>query len=609
MDDLTSILLSVAGAIFILVALPAGLGIAMHLHTRFPRIAMPALAAALALVPPLGLILTGRNLSVKNLDFDTQMAAGGLTAWLFRLTSASVIAIAVTATLVYLLRRTKEDSAGRIVLVGFITYFVSNFVLNGLFGTVPALPTSPIYALLIMTALYVNRTNGLADVLSALRWGLFAMMALSLLWMVLNPQVVMQTNTPEVRLPFVNFRFWGLGDGPNSVAPMALTLLLLTLHQPFRFRLLTLASLGSGLAVLLLAQSMTTWIAALMVLPPYLVVRYLTHPIKGPSRRISGFAAVALVTLAGAVVLAAAALLLDLDEMQRTVSQFIGLARGQQNAALSGRAGIWAVAFRVFLENPLFGYGPTAWDLAFRSKINMLFAFHAHNQFFQAISVAGLIGLAGTIFYVAVLGVQSLRLLSYTRGLAPALFLMLLLRSVSEVPLELSSILTGTFLMHLTLFHVLVAGTWEMAHPPAAAPVPDPARTVDRPDWRAPPQPALVPALPRASGPASGQARPVLPAPFEPTPQAGQRGQPAALPDWRANRPAPANDAPAAGPAAAGTVREDAAPPSSDPPLPDRPVSSPAPAAGAAAPERGSKRPGDGNRPDGLGRVEPRLDL
>ncbi len=504
MNELTSIIISLVGGLAILIALPAGLGIAMHAYTRFPRVAMPALAAALALVPPLGLILNGRNLSIKNLSFDGQIDPSGLAAWIFRLTSASVIAIAVTATLVYLMKRTKHDPAGRILLVGFITFFVTNVLLNGLFGSVPSLVTAHVYAMLVIGALYVNRIYGIADVLWALKWGVFLLMAGSLAYMVVSPQVVMQTNTTEIRLPFVNFRFWGLGDGPNSIGPMGLMLFLITIYQPFKRTILTLASMAAGLTVMVLAQSMTTWIAAAVIVPPYLLIRFLSHPTKGQGRSLSPFASISLISLGGAVILGAGAILLDLNALQATLGEFVGLARGQESAALSGRAGIWKVAVRVFLENPLFGYGPTAWDLDFRAKINMFFAFHAHNLFFQSLSVAGLFGVAGLIFYVATMGWQAWKLTWYTRGLAPALFAMFMFRSISEVPLELSSILTGTFLMHLTLFHVLCAGAWELAQP---KPVPETTAGNPKTPRTIIPDPVRRPSAPALGRAPTGRAR------------------------------------------------------------------------------------------------------
>lgn len=501
MTELSSILIGIVGALIVLVALPAGLGLALHAHTRFPRIGVPAMAAALSVVPALGLILVGRNLSVKNLAFAAQIDPGGLSAWLFRLTSASVIAIAVTVMIVYLMRRSKENPAGRIMLTGFISFVVTNVVLNGLFGTVPSLVVDNLYAVLVICALYFTRTQGIADVVVAVKWGLFGLMAASFAWVVINPQIVMQTNTPEIRLPFVSFRFWGLGDGPNATGPLGLMLFLIAVYQPFKVRIFTLAAMGLGLLVMVLAQSMTTWIAAAAIIPPYFLIRYLSHPEKGESRKLSTSATVALVGVGSAVVLGAAALILDLNEVQQSIDELAGSSRGQVGDALSGRANIWAVAVRVFLENPLFGFGPTAWNLAFRAKINMFFAFHAHNLFFQAISVAGIFGLLGTIFYVSVMGWQALKLTFYTRGLAPALFMMFMFRSISEVPLELSSILTGTFVMHMVLFHVLCAGAWERSQtetetaPKSTAPVP-PRTVVPEPTRWAPPKPEQISARP-----------------------------------------------------------------------------------------------------------------
>ena len=589
MTELSSIIFGIGGALFVLIALPAGLGLAMHAHTRFPRIGVPAMAAALSVVPAVGLILVGRNLSIRNLAFDGQIDPGGLSAWLFRLTSASVIAIAVTVAIVYLMRRTKEDPAGRIMLTGFIAFVVTNVILNGLFGTVPSLVTDNLYAVLVISALYFTRVHGLADVLTAVKWGLFGLMAASILWMVVNPVIVMQTNTPEIRLPFLNFRFWGLGDGPNATGPLGLMLFLMTVYQPFRFRLLSLAAMGLGLLVMVLAQSMTTWIAAVVIIPPYFLIRYLSHPEKGDARKLSTSATIALLGVGSAAVLGAAALILDLNEVQRSVAEMIGLSRGQERSAFTGRAGIWAVAVRVFLENPLFGFGPTAWDLAFRAKINMFFAFHAHNLFFQAISVAGLFGLLGTLFYVGVMAWQALKLTFYTRGLAPALFMMFMFRSISEVPLELSSILTGTFLMHMVLFHVLCAGAWEMsqaarkAASEPSAPVP-PRTVVPEPTQWAPPEPARISPLPpmpdlipARSSAMDAQSRPALSS--KAAEQADQAKRPAVKPP--------------VAPVARARPR-------------------PTPGPGIAA-SPGGKRPGEHARkpaePDQLGRVEPRLDI
>ncbi len=512
MNEISSIITGLVGALVVLIAIPFGLGVSMHLHTRYPRIAMPLLTGLLAIVPPLGVIVTGRNLSLRNLDFTQTLDPGGLSVWLFRLTSAGSILIAVTVIIVALMKRDTTDTGGRWLLAGFFAYFAANVVLNGAFGTMPALVVAHVYALLIITAVYANRSMGLADIVAAIKWGLFLMMILGFAWVAINSAYVMQTNNSDVRLPFVNFRYWGLGDGPNSTAPLALVLLLLTIHQPFRWTILTLLSGLGALATLLLAQSMTTWLAAALVLPAFLTIRYLTHPTLGSQRRLHPMAIIAMGGLAAGLALAAAAVFLDLNEVEQGFREFVGLARGNEKAALTGRGGIWAVAIRTFLDNPLFGYGPTAWDQVFRARINMGFAFHAHNLFFQALSVGGLMGMAGLLAYLGAMGWYAIKGAVATRGLGLALFALLMFRSVSEVPLELSTILSGSFLMQVLLFHVLIAGYWESQHALTASPAPQlpPERSVGRTTTGSDPIIPPAPVRPPYPIPALGAARTTL---------------------------------------------------------------------------------------------------
>src|SRR5690606_19214017 len=88
-----------------------------------------------------------------------------------------------------------------------------------------------------------------------------------------DPGLTTQYGSQETRLPGMTYRYWGLGSNPNSIAPLALLLMLLTIHRPFPYKLLTLLALAVGALVLLLAQSQTTWGAAALVLAPFAVYR------------------------------------------------------------------------------------------------------------------------------------------------------------------------------------------------------------------------------------------------------------------------------------------------------------------------------------------------
>lgn len=456
MDQFITALPWLVASIIVLAAIVFGMGFALHFQTRMPKLALPLIGALMTFIPPIGIVLVGRNLSLKNLDYYQTVDPGGIGAWLLRGSTAGMIALALAIILVQLLDRSERSPSGRALFFGFVAYFVSNSVLNAAFGTVPGTTAQQFYGLILFAAVFLMREQGYASFLTAIKWGLLFLMIGSFVFIPLQPALVMQTNTPEIRLPFVSFRFWGIGSGPNSIGPIALVQILLTLHLPFRSRLLQLASLASAAGVLLLAQSQTSWMCAAVILPPYLIFRWLTNETKGAGRRFSPLLAVSALLLGAALALAGASYFVDWVETWNTFASFVGLGNnGLSNQSLSGRGVIWVVAMDTFRENPLFGYGLTAWDATFRAKINLPFAFHAHNQMMQSLSVGGLLGALGLVIYLGTLIFFSLKLARFTRGLAPALLTLMLIRSTTEVPFELGTVLVSEFITQITLFSLL----------------------------------------------------------------------------------------------------------------------------------------------------------
>ncbi len=456
MDQLVTTIPWLVASIVILAAIVFGLGVALHFQTRMPRLALPLIGAMMTIVPPIGIVLVGRNLSLKNLDFYQTVDPGGVGAWLLRGSTAAMIALALAIIMVKLLDRSERSPSGRALFFGFIAYFFTNIVLNAAFGTLPGATAQHFYSLLLFAAIFVAREQGYESFLGAIKWGLLFLMVGSFVFIPLQPALVMQTNTPEIRLPFVSFRFWGIGSGPNSIGPIAIVQILLTLHLPFRSRLLQMISLLSSAAVLLLAQSQTSWMCAAVILPPLVIYRWLTDESKGATRRFSPFLAAGGLLIGAAIALAGASFFVDWVDVWNTFAGFIGLGNsGLSNQSLSGRGAIWVVALDTFRENPLFGYGLTAWDTTFRAKINMPFAFHAHNQFIHSLSVGGLLGATGFVLYVATLAYFSLKLARFTRGLAPSLLVLMLIRSITEVPFELGTVLVSDFVTQITLFSLL----------------------------------------------------------------------------------------------------------------------------------------------------------
>ena len=86
----------------------------------------------------------------------------------------------------------------------------------------------------------------------------------------------------------------------------------------------------------------------------------------------------------------------------------------------------------------------------------MPFAFSAHNQFLQSLSAAGIIGLIGLLLYLIVLGTHANQLAARSGGVTMALFVFMLLRCMTETPMDITGMFSGEFIVHLLLVQLLM---------------------------------------------------------------------------------------------------------------------------------------------------------
>jgi O-antigen ligase len=153
-------------------------------------------------------------------------------------------------------------------------------------------------------------------------------------------------------------------------------------------------------------------------------------------------------------VLVALALLL-LPSFGVSVEEIMATRQGHDVATLDGRDLIWTLAVQEWMHNPLFGYGLTMWNDAYRMQIGLDHAVSAHNQFLQSLSVAGAMGLIGLLVYLGALLRYAISARRGSRGLSVALLVVVLVRCITETPMSFDgSFLSGAFVMQLLLFHI-----------------------------------------------------------------------------------------------------------------------------------------------------------
>lgn len=449
-SELIGFVVVIGAAVVAALTAAVGLGVALHLQRLTGHwvavLTVPMLAAGIGGSS----LLSGRDLRYAATHIDViAIGDGGGATWPLRLLTALLVGLSVASIVARLFApRSSVAARGRPLAWAFVLYTLCNSILNSLFGTVPAFSHNSLYVPIVFLAVFMARDEDPRPMLQAALWAVAALMLASLAAAMARPNLAMQ---PDYRgwIPGLHARLWGVGSNPNSIGPLAVLLLLLLHLQPPARRWLRWGAAASAWAVLVLAQSKTAWAAGLACAA---LLLWNAHAFDAQARVRTGAVLVC-------VALASLGVLLLLTGVgSRFVDKLMASQAGADITTLTGRVQIWSAAVAAWRDNPLFGYGPSAWGPAHRAAIGLPFAFSAHNQAMQALSVAGSLGLGSLLLFVIVLGRYAWQARSATRGVSLALLVFVLLRCVTEAPLTVNTLFNGDTLALLVLFRLSLAG-------------------------------------------------------------------------------------------------------------------------------------------------------
>lgn len=438
-------------------------GVFLSLESRFSRWTLPAVPLALCIGMAVSSLLSGRNLKFATADIRTIGSLEGLGGGgIMRAITAVVLALSFAKIVSRLMssRLTRpEPVGGQALLVTLLLFFLSTHVLSAAFGAHPAFVHNSYYPILVFVAFFMARSEGTERAIDALKVGLSLLMVGSLVAAVVMPSLAVQPDYPSW-IPGFKIRLWGLGSNANSIGPLALLTGLLLFYRPYTrvaFNVLIWLSL---LVVFFLSQSKTVWVAGVVCLAVLMLY--------GRGRDTRGHVKPAFILtmllLAFVVVVGVAAI-----DLGRIADRIAATKAGSELSTLTGRATIWGEAWRTWMSNLWFGYGPEAWGPLHRARIGLAFAFHAHNQLLQSLSGAGLFGGVTMLAYMFCMLAASVRAARFTRGVSIALAIIMLTRWMTEAPLELEGLFIGETIIHLAWFMVVLVPFGRQAVPSAQA--------------------------------------------------------------------------------------------------------------------------------------------
>ena len=428
-----------------------GLGLMLQVDRYLGRWVAFYIVPAMGLGTALSSALSGRDLKYAFASIDALSSGPQGGTSLLRIVTAGIVGMCAATVIAKLFRRGSEKTQplpGQILFATFAAFFLCNAIFNAAFGVVPSFSHNSLYLPIAFAAVYQWRNEPIETFVRLAKWMLAAFMIGSLVLAVAKPSLAVQPNY-KGWVPGLSIRLWGLGFNPNSIGPLALLLLLLEWMRPSSRLAWRCLIWGVGIAVLVLAQSKTAWVAGFAV--SFVVAWYRFGRAPGGGMRI-GFA----LTLIAVMLLFSVPLVFF--DLGRIWDRIAATQIGFEVSTLTGRSQIWAAAIDAWQQNLVFGYGPNVWGPEHRAAIGMPFAFSAHNQFLQSLSSAGALGLISLLAYLFVLGVYCSRAANISHGVSTALFLMVLIRCFTEVPLSVGGLLTGDAVTQLILFRLALAG-------------------------------------------------------------------------------------------------------------------------------------------------------
>ena len=375
-------------------------------------------------------------------------AIEGWVTWVMRLSSLSIVGIAAVVVIAALIRR-KSQQGAMFFVVGLGAVVVS-LLTSATLGEQPAFIHQTIYTVLLLVSLMLMPRLAPEQVAILAKHVLLVLMVGSLVLGALFPHRFAETSYVGI-IPGFYIRLHGLAPHANSLAPLALLYLMLAYwvrgRNPWHW-----FGVASALLVLLLTQSKTVWGAGLLMLLVITLVRL--HRQFDHEMRIARVGWATLVSMGSFFALA---VLLPWLFTDSAAGVFSALTTDSNVTSLTGRTDIWQTTISTWKSNPWFGYGPTLWDFEFRLKHGAaLAAWHAHNQFLQALGEAGIVGLIAYVMYTAAFIYYGFKFAGRTRGVSLALLLLILVRMVTEIPLRFSVLLDTTFFVHVVVFAVFL---------------------------------------------------------------------------------------------------------------------------------------------------------
>nr|WP_315496541.1 O-antigen ligase family protein [uncultured Rhodoferax sp.] len=418
------------------------------LRTVPNHIKLTLIFGTIVLGTTLSIAISGRVLVNENDLAATQNLLLALNSsegnpWISRISHLFVLTLAFSEIFLWITRKKEINTGTYSLWLAALLYYIASNIVSGVFSEKTEYGIKILYAPVVFTAAVLLIDENYQKFLNQIRPILFIPLVISLAFIYINPLLVMESGYKSL-IPGFTIRLAGITDHANSLGALSVIALLIEFSKLKKSNV-NLFFLLTSAVCLLLSQSKTSWFI-------FAAGVALIYSAKGEEKNIHSLPQLkTMTTIVFATIIAMIFLLYKFNSILDFFAQDkTGLT------TLTGRTKIWTITVNEFFNNPLFGYGPTIWNIEYRSLKGMLYVGQAHNQYIQTLGQAGLIGVIFLLNYIFRFFKLCITSRHAMRPLAFAMTLVLLTRGFSESPMRMQSILDIDTFVHLIAF-VLVA--------------------------------------------------------------------------------------------------------------------------------------------------------
>ncbi len=266
-----SFYIGIAGALaFICIVV---LGFMLHAGTRIRKEPLPLLFFAIIIAIMAAPVAMGRSIIEGLAMSEASADEVSSSFWLNRIITLGILALCAERILRFIIRREWTSVHSWSLFWLFVVFGLSNQILNGIFGSHPSFDHKYLYPFVIYFCVFLVAQSQPERCLRIARAALLFFFICSAVAAVVIPSVVVQTGYAG-GLPGISFRYYGLVTHANAMGPLALVFMICLWRFPFHSRWINRASWFLVTISLILTQSKTTIIAAIVIGLFLVIYRY-----------------------------------------------------------------------------------------------------------------------------------------------------------------------------------------------------------------------------------------------------------------------------------------------------------------------------------------------